>query len=341
MSITRSIWFRSRKYSCILLVAIAYWLFIYISRLKRENLHLKSQLSIENDRYSYFKSKSFNTSTNMCNHQILLVIRTSKRTQSSRMPAILKTWFQFSPQTTYITTNGDLNIFHRDLPKQYHHQLHQTKCNQSHTIHDLGCQSASEFEIFFRLNKQYKWLCRFDDDQYVNVPLLIDYLAQFDPEREFLYIGKPSLTYPKQGRGLKFWFATYGGGICFSKALLELIYDDIQPNENFIRGCVASNYPDDTHIAYILQKKYNITLTVAQNFHHHIERDLFVNQTSPSTIDQAITLGFKGNTVPRFMPLVDNDVYHMQTLHCLLYPNRECMRLTRILLNKFYEEKHR
>lgn len=341
MSITRSILFRSRKYSCIVLLLVSLWLFICTYKIKLENLRLKSLLSIDNDRYFYFKYKSSNTSINTHNHKILLVVRTSERTQSLRIPVILKTWFQFSPQTTYITTNGHLNIFHRYLPKQYYPQLHQTKCNQSHTIRDLCCQSASEFEIFFQHETQYNWLCRFDDDQYVNVPLLIDYLERFDPEREFLYIGKPSLTYPKQGRGIQFWFATYGGGVCFSKALLYLIYDDIQPNEMFIKGCIASNYPDDTHIAYILQKKYNITLTVAQHFHHHIERDLFTNRTNPSTIDQAITLGFKGSIVPRFEPIVDYDVYHMQTLHCLLYPNRECMRLMRILLNKFYEKKHR
>ena len=28
----------------------------------------------------------------------------------------------------------------------------------------------------------------------------------------------------------------------------------------------------------------------------------------------------------------------MQTLHCLLYPDRNCMRLLRILLNKLYEK---
>jgi fringe protein len=268
------------------------------------------------------------------------VIRTSKNTQAIRMPVILNTWFQFSPETTYITTNGDINFLYRSLSKQYHHQIYSTKCNQAHSIRDLCCHSASEFNIYFENKDKYKWLCRFDDDQYVNVPLLINYLKQFFPDQQPLYIGKPSLKEPKQGRGIKFWFATYGGGVCFSQSLLQMIHKDIQPDKKFMEGCISTNYPDDTHIAYILQKNYNITLTIANDFHHHIEANLFTNLTNPSNIDQAITLGFKGNNVPRFLPIINNDRFHMQTLHCLLYPDRNCTRLLRILLNKLYEEKH-
>ncbi|CAF1295174.1 unnamed protein product [Adineta steineri] len=257
-----------------------------------------------------------------------------------RIPPILNTWFQFSPTTTYITTNSDATFFHRYLSKQYHQQVYYTNCTQAHSIHDLCCQSASEFHIYFQNENKYEWLCRFDDDQYVNVPLLIDYLKQYSPNQQPLYIGKPSLKEPKRGRGLEFWFATYGGGVCYSKYLLHKIYDDIQPNEVFMDGCVSSNFPDDTHIAYILRKKYNINLTVANDFHHHIEGNLFTNLTNPLNIDQAITFGFKGNNVPRFLPLIKNDVYRMQTLHCLLYPDKKCMRLLRILLNQLFEEKY-
>jgi fringe protein len=331
-----------RKYSSLSLIIISFLLFIYYFTNHVENS--SSRLSYNNnDIYSYFKfqsSNSDNISTNIPTHDILLVLRTSKNLQSVRIPVILKTWFQFSPETTYITTNGDIKNLYRFLPKEYHHQIHVTKCNQSHTIRDLCCHSGSEFDVYFQNKYKYKWLCRFDDDQYVNVPLLIDYLKQFYPDKQPLYIGKPSLKEPKQGRGIQFWFATYGGGVCYSRSLLQKIRNDIQPSNRFMKGCISTNYPDDTHIAYILRTKYNINLTVANDFHHHIEGDLFTNLTNPSNIDQAITLGFKANNVPRFLPLIDHDRYHMQTLHCLLYPDRNCMRLLRILLNKLYEEKY-
>ena len=242
MSITRRVLFIVRKYSSLSLILLVFWLLIYASRKHIENVTLKS-----------LSSRS-NLTTN---NDILLVIRTSKNTQALRMPNILRTWFQFSPQTTYITTNGNKSFFHRFLVEDYHHQIHSTECKQAHTIRDLCCHSASEFDIFFQNRKKYKWLCRFDDDQYVNVPLLINYLRQFRPEKELLYIGKPSMNEPKQGRGVRFWFATYGGGVCFSKALLQKIRDDIQPDEVFMEGCVASNYPM-IHISHISFER-NIT----------------------------------------------------------------------------------
>jgi fringe protein len=342
MSRPRRLLFTLRKYSSLYLIIICVWLFIYSFKIQFESPSLKP-LSNNNDISSSrtVKLSSFDTiTTDVPVNDVLLVIRTSKNTQAIRMPVIINTWFQFSPETTYITTNGNATFLHRYLPKQYRHQIHSTTCNQAHSIRDLCCHSASEFDIYFQNKNKYKWLCRFDDDQYVNVPLLVNYLKQYLPDKQSLYIGKPSMKEPKRGHGLNFWFATYGGGVCFSKFLLQMIHDDIQPNNKFLEGCIASNYPDDTHIAYILRKKYNINLTVANDFHHHIEANLFTNLTNPSNLDQAITLGFKGNTVPRFLPIIPNDRFHMQTLHCLLYPDKNCMRLVRILLNKLYEEKH-
>ncbi|CAF0845857.1 unnamed protein product [Rotaria sp. Silwood1] len=333
-----------RKYSVLCLIIACFWLIIRLCEIRVETCLSQPINNNNNDIYSYFKSKSsssYNISTNLHVQDVLLVVRTSKNTQLLRMPVILNTWFKFSPDTTYIATNGNATFLYRYISKRYHDQIHSTNCKQAHSIRDLCCHSASEFNIYFRNQNKYKWLCRFDDDQYVNVPLLIDYLKQFIPDKELLYIGKPSLKEPKRGRSMRFWFATYGGGVCFSRALLKMIYDDVQPDNKFMEGCISTNYPDDTHIAYILRKKYHINLTIANDFHHHIEWDLFTNLTNPLNIDQAITLGFKGSIVPRFIPLMKNDVYHMQTLHCLLYPDVNCMRLLRILLNKFYEEKKR
>lgn len=41
----------------------------------------------------------------------------------------------------------------------------------------------------------YRWLCHFDDDNYVNVPRLVKFLADYSP-REDWYLGKPSIQAP-------------------------------------------------------------------------------------------------------------------------------------------------
>ena len=41
----------------------------------------------------------------------------------------------------------------------------------------------------------FRWFCHFDDDNYVNVPRLVETLDQFDPRQDW-YLGKPSLPEP-------------------------------------------------------------------------------------------------------------------------------------------------
>ena len=40
-----------------------------------------------------------------------------------------------------------------------------------------------------------RWFCHFDDDNYVNVPRLVNKLSQFDHRKDW-YLGKPSLPEP-------------------------------------------------------------------------------------------------------------------------------------------------
>lgn len=40
-----------------------------------------------------------------------------------------------------------------------------------------------------------RWFCHFDDDNYVNVPRLVSFLADYNP-REDWYLGKPSIQAP-------------------------------------------------------------------------------------------------------------------------------------------------
>ena len=46
------------------------------------------------------------------------------------------------------------------------------------------------FVFFFPLSA--RWFCHFDDDNYVNVPALVNTLKNFNPEDD-VYLGKPSL----------------------------------------------------------------------------------------------------------------------------------------------------
>jgi fringe len=326
----------------IILMTITYLVGIYSSSYFTKHIRVNLTVTSNNNQWTKLSSGSFNngsTQSALSSRDILLTIRTSKGTQYQRVPSILQTWFNFSPRTTHIITNDNTSAIRSLIPSKFHAQFFQSHCLANYSVGNLCCQSGSEFKIYFASHIPYQWMCRFDDDQYVNVPLLVEYLQQFSGENQALYIGKPSWTVPKTRRHLRFWFATYGGGVCYSRRLLSMIRDEVQPNGRFMRSCIASNDPDDIHIAYLLHTKFNINLTVAERFHHHLEKDLFTNMLNSSTISEAITLGFKGSNVPQFQSIFENDTFNMRTLHCLLYPNNDCMLRLRVLLNQVGKQK--
>ncbi|KAH6943712.1 hypothetical protein HPB50_025637 [Hyalomma asiaticum] len=95
----------------------------------------------------------------------------------------------------------------------------------SHNRKALCCKMSVELDFFLDSNK--KWMCHFDDDNYVNVPRLVKLLQDYDP-REDWYLGKPSIRQPleilardssKPQRKISFWFATGGAGFCISRSL--------------------------------------------------------------------------------------------------------------------------
>lgn len=190
-------------------------------------------------------------------NDVLLVVRTSEATENQRHPSILKTWFRFSPNTTYFTSNGKINSL---IPSNHRQQVYPSQCHQKYSVRELCCHSASEFHIYFAHEDRFQWLCRFDDDQYVNVSRLINYLGQFEADSQPLYIGKPSWKQPKISGKFRYWFATFGGGVCYSRFLLRLIRAEIELKDQFMLGYVRVNTPVDIHIAYLLHTKFHIII---------------------------------------------------------------------------------
>lgn len=40
-----------------------------------------------------------------------------------------------------------------------------------------------------------RWFCHFDDDNYVNIPKLVELLSNYSPTQDW-YLGKPSIASP-------------------------------------------------------------------------------------------------------------------------------------------------
>lgn len=85
-----------------------------------------------------------------------------------------------------------------------------TTCSSGHDRHGLLCKMNWEYDFFMKTSKKwveawsFNWIstyypfnlrywCHFDDDQYVNIPRLVEVLKGY-PSTQDWYLGKPSQT---------------------------------------------------------------------------------------------------------------------------------------------------
>jgi len=205
--------------------------------------------------------------------------------------------------------------------------------SDAHSMSVLCCKTAHDFIIFRRYMSKYDWFCHFDDDQYVNVNNLQEYLSTLESNKSY-YIGRASwpdtLKRSKEPFPNPFWFATLGAGVCLSKRALILLEPYTQNPSQFADGCINENYHDDIYLGFLLYGYLNISLTKTDRFHSHLEKSLYNNkQTFLRTFTNEITFGFRSpDRYPYFLPQFYTshvDPYRMRTLHCLLYTQlNEC-----------------
>ncbi|XP_011559940.3 fringe glycosyltransferase [Plutella xylostella] len=255
---------------------------------------------------------------------IFIGVKTTRYNQKSRLPVILKTWFQLAKNQTWFFTDID-NPLHQ---YQTNGHMVDTKCSPLHERQHLCCKTAVEYDHF--INSGKKWFCHFDDDNYVNVPRLVEELRKYDPMRPW-YLGRTSvfnpMLYPENETesGEVFWFATFGAGMCMSRSLALQILP-VTGGGRFISICNKLRYPDDVTMGYIVGRYGKVGLTVVPQFHSHYEELRFL--PADSLRDQ-LSLSYelqnrKGRNVldvPGFNTVYDPTRF--MSLHCFLFPNEK------------------
>lgn len=183
-----------------------------------------------------------------------------------------------------------------------------------------------EFDYFLRSGK--RWMCHFDDDNYVNVVELERMLSTLDP-REEIYVGRPStrepITIPERRDGAEgkatFWFATGGAGFCLSQALAKRAAP-LAANGGLERLGEEIRLPDDVTVGYLLEHLLKSKLRVEERFHSHLEsmgsleRQSLHSQVSLSAGSYSDALNVVDVPV-----LFQNDINRFRSLHCFLFPN--------------------
>jgi fringe protein len=255
--------------------------------------------------------------------RIMYVIRTSSHFYQKRLIYLLQTWIPLVNNDVFFVTD----IFLPNISKDHIILTKKTCGSDAHSMNILCCKTAHDFILFHRHISKYNWFCHFDDDQYVNVNNLNEYLSTFDSDQPY-YIGRTSwadtLKRTKEPFPQPFWFATLGAGVCLSKRAIKLLKTYTQSPSEFADGCIRENYHDDIYLGFVLSGYLNISVTKTNHFHSHLEKDFYSDkQTFLKTYTDQITFGFRSpDRYPYYLPQLytsHTDPYHIRTLHCYLY----------------------
>lgn len=255
---------------------------------------------------------------------VFFSVKTTRTFHRTRLDVILKTWFVLAREQTYFFTDAADPLY--QLKTNGH--LINTNCSSSHNRKALCCKMSVELDFF--LDSSKKWMCHFDDDNYVNVPRLVKLLQEYDP-REDWYLGKPSIRQPleilardnsKPQRKISFWFATGGAGFCISRSLaLKML--PLAGRGKFISIGEHIRLPDDVTMGYIVEHLLKKNLTVVENFHSHLEPMKFLKKEALS--DQVT---FSYSKFGKELNVLNIDGFPLRvdptrflSLHCQLFPN--------------------
>jgi fringe protein len=259
----------------------------------------------------------------------MYVIRTNSYFYQKRLIYLLQTWIPLISEDAFFVTD----IFLPNISQNHTILTEKTCGSDTHSMVILCCKTAHDFIIFDQYISNYDWFCHFDDDQYVNVNNLKEYLSTFDSNQPY-YIGRTSwnntIRRSKEPFPYPFWFATLGAGVCLSKRTVNLLKPYTKNVSEFVDGCIRENYHDDIYLAFLLNGYLNISLTQTNRFHSHLEKSFYDNkETFLRTFTNEITFGFRSpDRYPYFLPQLYKshlDRYRIRTLHCLLYTQiNEC-----------------
>ncbi|XP_046579041.1 fringe glycosyltransferase-like [Haliotis rubra] len=221
----------------------------------------------------------------------------------------------------------------KKLQEQTGGHVINTKCPSTHDKNALCCKMASEYDAYLDSNK--RWFCHFDDDNYVNIPLLLKLLQGYNHTQDW-YLGKPSLKHPWEitdrdnpQQKLVFWFATGGAGFCISKGLALKMMPHASGGRLMTVG-KKTRLPDDCTVGFIINYLLKTDLTIISGLHSHLEALMHIRSND---LPKQITISYsqyndKMNVIslPGFSE--QEDPTRFLSFHCHLFPTfRECKHM--------------
>lgn len=168
-----------------------------------------------------FNEKEFNFNR-LELQEVLIIVRHLNEQGISEIRYVYETWYQFAISQAYVFSDYSYISSHdiiKYLSYLFDSKLVLTKCKNKEFY--SCCNFEAQLDLFFKLKKSNKWLCNFNDYNYVNIPNLINFLSKFDHGIPWFISQKD--TNDENWNTYKSLFETYESGFCLSqKAISEL-----------------------------------------------------------------------------------------------------------------------
>ena len=203
------------------------------------------------------------------------------------MPQIHKTWLKDALRSeeieirffTHVQANHTNIIDDSSL-------MVATRCKRK----ELACKTGQVFAYYLQ-HSNASWFCSFDDDNYVNIPRLIQVLEEYESEikrGQDMYIGK-RIQLQLRKSNVTIRFGTGGAGYCLNRNL-------VVRGSQFFTKLETFRHTDDVAVGYVTQHKLGVDITSDALFHSHLERTIR-RKTPQAEIGKQVSFGHdnKGN----------------------------------------------
>ena len=181
---------------------------------------------------------------------LLVGVVTAQKLLQTRAVAVNRTWGSKAPSLFFFAAEG---AAHGNLPVIGLPGVDDTYPPQKKVYRMLKYMHDNHLS-------DYNWFMRADDDIYVRVEHLIQFLSSLDPSKE-LYIGQPGLGKPEDLQRIKLQphehYCMGGPGVIFSRALLEKLGPHL---ENCLQHEVVS-WNEDLEVGRCISRRLGIQCT--------------------------------------------------------------------------------
>lgn len=170
----------------------------------------------------------------------------------TRATAVNQTWGQFAPKIEFFCREGEKK---HNLPIVSLPGVDDTYPPQKKVYHMLRYMHDHYIN-------QFNWFMRADDDSYIRIPELLEFLSALDPSED-LYIGSPGMGRQEDLDRVKLLsherYCMGGPGVIFSRALLIKLAPHL---EDCLENEVVS-YNEDVEVGRCVSRRLQVQCTWA------------------------------------------------------------------------------